>query len=345
MSRRHATRRCARSAVAPHREPGHERPAETTVDRPPPARSRRRAALLGAHGRADARAPLSPGWSGASSRRCGSRCVWAALLGALLAPWNARLSDATRWPAASSPPPDHARCDGAALRPAAGRDCGRGRRAGSQLLARLEQHVPDRAARTRSSTCRSVPMLARPLDWIGDHTGISLDQIAGLARRRAPRTCWRRSCSSGGAVVLGAVGTIVSFILMLFVLFFVLRDGPAFARQARRYAADRAAPPQRGSGSTCRTSRAPSSWASGSRRSRRAALVGDRLLDRAPAVAARVRRDRDALRADPVRRHDDRLGARRDLSRDRRAHSGTRSFLASGACWSWAPWTISCGHC
>jgi predicted PurR-regulated permease PerM len=40
--------------------------------------------------------------------------------------------------------------------------------------------------------------------------------------------------SSGGTVFLGALGTIVSFTLMLFVLFFVLRDGPKFAGVAVR---------------------------------------------------------------------------------------------------------------
>ena len=34
---------------------------------------------------------------------------------------------------------------------------------------------------------------------------------------------------SGGTVFLGAIGTLVSFMLTLFVLFFVLRDGPRFA--------------------------------------------------------------------------------------------------------------------
>jgi len=37
--------------------------------------------------------------------------------------------------------------------------------------------------------------------------------------------------SSGGSVVMGALGTTVSFVMMLFVLFFVLRDGPAMAQQ------------------------------------------------------------------------------------------------------------------
>ena len=73
-----------------------------------------------------------------------------------------------------------------------------------------------------------VPMLARPLDWIGDHTGISLQQIETWLVAGA-RNVLEALVSSSGAVVLGAVGTIVSFLLMLFVLFFVLRDGPALA--------------------------------------------------------------------------------------------------------------------
>ena len=36
--------------------------------------------------------------------------------------------------------------------------------------------------------------------------------------------------ASGGAVFLGALGTIMKFLLMLFVLFFMLRDGPRIAQ-------------------------------------------------------------------------------------------------------------------
>ena len=50
--------------------------------------------------------------------------------------------------------------------------------------------------------------------------------------------------SSGGPVMLGAIGTVVSFVLMLFVLFFVLRDGSGSAAQGRAVAADRGAPAQ-----------------------------------------------------------------------------------------------------
>ena len=87
-----------------------------------------------------------------------------------------------------------------------------------------------------------VPVLQQPLDWLGEARG-------HLARRRSQdwvvaaraSACCSSLASSGGAVVLGALGTLVSFLLMLFVLFFVLRDGPALAQQGRAHAADRGA--------------------------------------------------------------------------------------------------------
>ena len=58
--------------------------------------------------------------------------------------------------------------------------------------------------------------------------------------------------SSGGSVVMGALGTAVSFVVMLFVLFFVLRDGPALARQVVRMLPIEQRRRTR-CGSTCRT--------------------------------------------------------------------------------------------
>ena len=154
--------------------------------------------------------------------------VWAALIGALLAPLNARLirrlggrrilaSAITLvvtvllfvlpLAAIASAVPAQA----------------------SQLAGRLDQYVPDDTGALAFDLSR-VPMLARPLDWIGDRTGFSLEQIETWLVA-GTRTLLRPLMSSGGAVVLGALGTFVSFLLMLFVLFFVLRDGPALANK------------------------------------------------------------------------------------------------------------------
>jgi predicted PurR-regulated permease PerM len=99
----------------------------------------------------------------------------------------------------------------------------------SQLASRLDQYVPDPAG-GQPLDLSKVPVLARPLDWIGDHTGVSLQQIETWLVAGTQRVL-QTLVSSSGAVVLGAVGTLVSFLLMLFVLFFVLRDGPALANK------------------------------------------------------------------------------------------------------------------
>ena len=100
-----------------------------------------------------------------------------------------------------------------------------------------------------------VPMLARPLRWIDATAGISLEQMQDWFVTGTKRLL-EVVASSGGAVMLGALGTVVSFILMLFVLFFVLRDGSRLRAESRAVAADRASPAQPALGSPDRMTRA-----------------------------------------------------------------------------------------
>jgi predicted PurR-regulated permease PerM len=157
--------------------------------------------------------------------------VWAALLGALLAPWNARLARRLGGRKILASSITLAVTVLLFVLPLAG-IAGAVAAQASQLASRLEQYVPDGAGRPGGPPLdlSQVPMLARPLDWIGDHTGVSLQQIETWLIA-GTRNVLEALVSSSGAVVLGAVGTIVSFLLMLFVLFFMLRDGPAFANQ------------------------------------------------------------------------------------------------------------------
>jgi predicted PurR-regulated permease PerM len=154
--------------------------------------------------------------------------VWAALLGALLAPWNARLAKRLGGRTIVASAITLAVTVLLFVLPLAG-IAGAVAAQASQLAGRLEQYVPDGAG-GQPLDLSQVPMLARPLDWIGDHTGISLQQIETWLVAGA-KNVLQALVSSSGAVVLGAVGTIVSFLLMLFVLFFVLRDGPALANK------------------------------------------------------------------------------------------------------------------
>jgi predicted PurR-regulated permease PerM len=151
--------------------------------------------------------------------------VWAMLIGGLLAPVNARL--ATRL--------------GGRPRLASGLTTvavvvlllmpivaigGAVAAQAAQLLKRFEGSSRQLADLDLSN----VPVLARPLQWFTDTTGVTLGQIEGWLLS-GTRRLLETLASSGGSVMLGAIGTIVSFALMLFVLFFVLRDGPVFAQR------------------------------------------------------------------------------------------------------------------
>jgi predicted PurR-regulated permease PerM len=157
--------------------------------------------------------------------------LWATLLGSLLAPANSRL--ATRLGG-------RARLASAItmiltvllfvlpVAVIAGAVAGQA----AQLLHKLNSRAPQAASAT-SLDLSQVPWLDQPLDWLGKHAGISIIQVQDWLVS-AGKYVLQLLASSGGTFVLGALGTLVSFLLMLFVLFFVLRDGPALARKVVR---------------------------------------------------------------------------------------------------------------
>jgi predicted PurR-regulated permease PerM len=102
----------------------------------------------------------------------------------------------------------------------------------AQLLHKLNDRAPQ-AADAAALDLSRVPWLADPLDWLGKHAGISITQVQDWLVA-AGKHVLQFLASSGGTFVLGALGTLVSFLLMLFVLFFVLRDGPALAQRVVR---------------------------------------------------------------------------------------------------------------
>ena len=152
--------------------------------------------------------------------------LWAVLLGALLAPLNLRLarrlgdrprlaSSVTTLLAVLLFLVPVAVIAGAVAAQAA------------QLLGHLNAGVPT-MSNVVSMDLGHVPWLQQPLAWLGEHTGITIEQVQGWLVA-ASKYVLQFLAASGGHVVLGALGTLASFLLMLFVLFFVLRDGPALA--------------------------------------------------------------------------------------------------------------------
>ena len=70
----------------------------------------------------------------------------------------------------------------------------------------------------------NVPWIAEALGWLDRTFGINLGQVREWILE-ASRELLQRLASTGGRVFVGAVGTVVGFMLMVFMLFFFIRDG------------------------------------------------------------------------------------------------------------------------
>lgn len=70
----------------------------------------------------------------------------------------------------------------------------------------------------------TLPVLGHLLQWLDQYTTISTSEAQGWLLEGAKRI-FEKLAASGGMALLGAIGTVLSFTVMLFVLFFVIRDG------------------------------------------------------------------------------------------------------------------------
>ncbi len=97
----------------------------------------------------------------------------------------------------------------------------------------------------------AYPVIGNAVSWIRDNSSVTADQLQGWASEGA-QTALKGAAALSGTVALGIFGTLVSFFMMLFILFFFLRDGrtllghainlipvePARRQQALRYLGD-----------------------------------------------------------------------------------------------------------
>lgn len=157
--------------------------------------------------------------------------LWALLLGSVLAPFNTRLAQRLGGRPRLASAITTLLAVLLFLLPVATVAGGVAAQA-AQLLRDLEQHVPQ-IGDAASFDLSAVPWLKEPLAWLDEHTTISVAQLQSWLLSAA-KVLLQSLMSSGGSWVLGALGTFFSFALMLFVLFFVLRDGPDLARTVVR---------------------------------------------------------------------------------------------------------------
>lgn len=103
-------------------------------------------------------------------------------------------------------------------------------RQAAALLERLQANYGEMKF-TGLSSLENIPVLGRAVRWIVEVTPLTREQLSsGLIS--AARTVVENLGSLGSSLFMGAMGTAVGFLLMLFLLFFFLRDGAAMHARA-----------------------------------------------------------------------------------------------------------------
>jgi hydroxymethylbilane synthase len=100
-----------------------------------------------------------------------------------------------------------------------------------ELLQYLQQFVADQS-RNNVLDLTNVPWIRDGLAWLDRSFDINLAQVRGYLAEGS-RQVLQMLASLSGKVFLGAIGTVVGFILMMFMLFFFVRDGEAMFQATR----------------------------------------------------------------------------------------------------------------
>jgi predicted PurR-regulated permease PerM len=102
----------------------------------------------------------------------------------------------------------------------------------SSLLQKLQKSATELDIKSFSDL-QQFPWIARINGWLEANTGISAEQIQSWLIS-GTREVLKRAASVGGGFFLGALGSLLAFAIMLFLLFFFLRDGDLMLARARR---------------------------------------------------------------------------------------------------------------
>jgi predicted PurR-regulated permease PerM len=105
----------------------------------------------------------------------------------------------------------------------------------AQQATDLTRYVQEFVAEHKPATASDLaelPVLGPAIDWLQDNAGVSLAQIQAWAIEGA-QAVLKGAASLGRAAFLGALGTVVGFALMMFILFFAIRDGRGWMETAR----------------------------------------------------------------------------------------------------------------
>jgi predicted PurR-regulated permease PerM len=102
----------------------------------------------------------------------------------------------------------------------------------SALLRQLQKSATDMDIKSFSDL-QQFPWIARINSWLAAHADISAEQVQSWLVS-GTREVMQRAAGWGGSLFLGALGSLLAFAIMLFLLFFFLQDGDAMIARARR---------------------------------------------------------------------------------------------------------------
>lgn len=100
-----------------------------------------------------------------------------------------------------------------------------------ELLQIVQSTVADQT-RNNVFDLANVPWVRRGVEWLDATFNVSLAQLRGWVAQGS-RSVLQSLASVGGRVFMGAVGTVLGFVLMVFMLFFFIRDGEAMVTTTR----------------------------------------------------------------------------------------------------------------
>lgn len=102
----------------------------------------------------------------------------------------------------------------------------------SALLRQMQKSASDMDIKSFSDL-QQFPWIARINSWLQAHADVSAAQLQSWLVS-GTREVMQRAAGWGGSLFLGALGSLLAFAIMLFLLFFFLRDGDAMIARARR---------------------------------------------------------------------------------------------------------------
>ena len=94
----------------------------------------------------------------------------------------------------------------------------------AHLLTYLRAQAPSVSYTDVLNRLSQYPLIGNVVGWVRENASVSVEQVQGWITEGV-QTVLKTAATMGGDVALGVFGTLVGFFMMLFMLFFFLRDG------------------------------------------------------------------------------------------------------------------------